>query len=328
MQQLSRSVDSTSYLSRQDDLGYDLSMPADMRRLDVLIASPGDAKPARNAIEKAMRSWNNHRSDQSGFILRPRRWETGSVPLLGQGDAQSVINTQLVDESDIIIAVFYHRLGSPTARAVSGTAEEIDRSVEAGKPIHLYFAERKLPYTADLAQFEALRDFRRRMQAVGLVATFKSEAELGSAVTNAIEYDISHLAQRAGRSQAFEEYSTEHATGGSLELILAEIYMRGNAVELRIANRALWDIEDLIITVKDIDPPKEGYDLILIGPERLSSGAVGVYQLPSEGGFAALEVVKGRAGNYVPFRIQWTANGTRFVAARHLAHLVSEFPEG
>lgn len=180
-------------------LRYALPMASEVRKLDVLIASPGDAASSRDAIEKALHGWNDHRSVAEGIMLRPRRWETGSVPILGQGDAQSIINSQLVDESDIVFAVFNHRLGSPTGRAVSGTVEEIDRCVSHGKPVHLYFAEASLPYDADLDQFKALRDFRAEMQQRGLVATFNSDAELAQAVRDAIEYDI---ARRVGQADA------------------------------------------------------------------------------------------------------------------------------
>jgi hypothetical protein len=161
-----------------------------LRKLDVLIASPGDAKAARDVVEQALHGWNDQRADDMGIMLRPRRWETGSVPILSEGDAQSVINTQLVDSSDILIGIFYHRLGSPTARAVSGTAEEINRAVAAKKPVHLYFSEKELPYFADLAQFEALRQFRSKIEKEGLISTFKSESELPVMILRAIDYDI------------------------------------------------------------------------------------------------------------------------------------------
>lgn len=50
---------------------------------------------------------------------------TGST---GQGQ----INEQLVDAADIVLAVFDARLGSPTAVAISGTAEEIFRAHDRG----------------------------------------------------------------------------------------------------------------------------------------------------------------------------------------------------
>jgi len=168
-------------------------MLSDVQLLDVLIASPGDANTGRDAVEQAILGWNAHRGDSEGLMLRPRRWETDSVPLLGQGDAQSVINAQLVDDADIILAIFYHRLGSATHRAKSGTAEEIERSIARGKPVHLYFSEKPVPYNHDAKQFKALRKFRLEMQGRGLVATFRKESELSLEVGRAIEFDVAHL---------------------------------------------------------------------------------------------------------------------------------------
>lgn len=113
-------------------------MAAEVRKLDVLIASPGDVARERDAVERALHDWNNHRADAEGVVLRPRRYEIAAVPILGRGDPQTVINGQLVDQADIVIGIFYSRLGTPTQRAASGTAEEINRSVNAGKPVHLF----------------------------------------------------------------------------------------------------------------------------------------------------------------------------------------------
>ena len=168
-------------------------MPSRVVKYDVLIASPGDAVPGRDAVETALHDWNDHRGDREGVILRPRRWETGSVSIMGRGGPQSVINAQLVDKSDIVIALFYHRLGSPTDIAVSGTAEEIERSVKAGKPVHLYFAEMPIPYRHDAKQFGALNNFRAEVQKLNLVDSFADEADLSRKVMRAIEYDLSQM---------------------------------------------------------------------------------------------------------------------------------------
>jgi hypothetical protein len=167
--------------------------------LDVLIASPGDATPGRHAVEQALHAWNDHRSDDTGFVLRPRRWEIASVAVSGQGDAQSVINQQLVDESDIVFGLFYNRLGTPTKRAASGTAEEIERSVAAGKQVHLYFADMPRPSRVDTKQLEAMWEFKRLVESQGLVAEFKSEADLAAMVSRAIERDLRVLRSLANQ---------------------------------------------------------------------------------------------------------------------------------
>jgi hypothetical protein len=158
--------------------------------LDVLIASPGDARHERHAVEMAIHEWNAHRSEVEGVILRPRLWEIASVPLSGHGDGQSVINTQLVDNADIVIAIFSHRLGTPTPRAQSGTAEEVDRSIQSGKLVHLYFRNSTAPYSADEEQLARLREFRWSMESEGLVTWFNHVYELNVLVPRAIEYDL------------------------------------------------------------------------------------------------------------------------------------------
>jgi hypothetical protein len=117
------------------------SLSVAAHRLDVLIASPEDASRWSDAVQQALHSWNDHRADAEEFILRPRRSKIASVPIWGRGDGQTVINSQLVDTSDIVIAIFYYKLGSSTRRAVSRTAEEVARAVNAGKPVHIYFAQ-------------------------------------------------------------------------------------------------------------------------------------------------------------------------------------------
>jgi hypothetical protein len=169
-------------------------MPSDVRKLDVLIASPGDTTVERDAVERALHEWNDHRGDAENAVLRPRRYEISSVPISGRGDAQTVINRQVVDKADIVIGIFYSRLGTPTERASSGTVEELNRSVAAGKPVHLYFSDKKLPKDVDTDQLAALRLFRTKMQRSSLVSTFRSVADLQRQVLKAIEYDISHMA--------------------------------------------------------------------------------------------------------------------------------------
>ena len=112
-------------------------MAFDAHVLRILIASPGDTKEERDAVERGLHGWNAARAERERVILLPARWETDAVPRLG-GSGQSVINDQLVDRADII-ALFDFRLGQATEQAVSGTAEEIQRANAAGKPVHVYF---------------------------------------------------------------------------------------------------------------------------------------------------------------------------------------------
>ncbi|HJF15147.1 MAG TPA: DUF4062 domain-containing protein [Enteractinococcus helveticum] len=175
-----------------------MAYPATVLR--VMIASPSDTLEARDAVENAIHGWNNANSENKQIALLPWRWETSSVPVSG-GHPQSLINSQGVDESDIIFALFGSRLGSPTPGAVSGTAEEIERAIEQGKPVHLYFSSASLPNDVDVSQLEGLRQFRSEMSKRALLGEFSNPSQLEHEVWKAIEHDIPHLAVDISQSE-------------------------------------------------------------------------------------------------------------------------------
>lgn len=160
--------------------------------LRVAIASPSDIPDARDAVEKALHGWNDANAVGKQVMLLPWRWETSSVPLLG-GHPQAQINEQGVDHADIVIALFGSRLGSPTPAAVSGTVEEIERSVASGKHVHLYFSTAPLPHDVDTAQLDGLRQFRQEVSQRGLLGEFANAGQLEHEVWKAIEFDIAKM---------------------------------------------------------------------------------------------------------------------------------------
>jgi hypothetical protein len=167
-------------------------MAFDAHVLKVLIASPGDTREERDAVESALHAWNADRSTREQVVLLPRRWETNAIPRLGSS-GQSVINEQLVDDADIVLALFDSRLGMATSATVSGTAEEILRSHRAGKPVHIWFSEEPIPRDADLDQIQALNEFKDTLQPLGLLGSYASPNDLAFKVRQAIESDLDRL---------------------------------------------------------------------------------------------------------------------------------------
>src|SRR4051812_31537661 len=94
----------------------------------VMIASPSDVQEARDAAVRALESWNEANCANRRIALVPLRWETGSVPMLGE-HPQAILNKQLVERTDIMIALFGSRIGSSTPHAISGTVEEVENSL-------------------------------------------------------------------------------------------------------------------------------------------------------------------------------------------------------
>lgn len=160
--------------------------------LNVFIASPGDTSAYRDAVEASLHRWNGMRSANAGVVIIPRRWEADGIPLLG-GDGQSQVNSQLVDKADIVVGIFHTRLGSETPRGQSGTAEEIERTHAAGKPVHVYHSTAPLPSDVDIKQVEDLREFLNEMRTEGLTGSFATAEDLQNQVQAAIEHDITSL---------------------------------------------------------------------------------------------------------------------------------------
>ncbi len=158
--------------------------------LKVLIATPGDTGDEVDEIIKSIHSWNGRRAEAEGVILLPRFWKFDAVPLMSSGGPQSVIDSQLVDDADIVIAVFDSRLGTATPTAVSGTAHEIERTAEAGKPVHVYFSDEPVSRNADPEELARLNKFRAEMEAKNLLGVYVDPTDLGYQVREAVEHDI------------------------------------------------------------------------------------------------------------------------------------------
>ncbi|MGH9231749.1 MAG: hypothetical protein ACRD0R_00205 [Acidimicrobiales bacterium] len=167
-------------------------MGFEARVLTVLIASPGDTVDARDVVEQTILSWNRDRSHVERVVLLPVRWEADAVPEMGS-DGQSIINRQLVDRANIVVALFHSRVGAPTPRAESGTAEEIDRAVERGVPVHVYFAEMPYPYGVDPDELKRLHTFHEAIQQRGLLGRYASAEDLTAKVRTALEHDVASL---------------------------------------------------------------------------------------------------------------------------------------
>ncbi|RIS61417.1 hypothetical protein [Mycobacteroides abscessus] len=167
-------------------------MGFDAHVLKVLIASPGDTRRERDAIEHALYGWNSARAEREQIQLAPWRWETNAVPELG-GSAQDIIDRQAVESCDVVIATFNSRLGTATDDAVSGTAHEIIKAHQAGKPVHVYFSTEPLPRDTRPDELQRLKDFQARLQSEGLLGDYASVEDLQFKVRDAIENDLKNM---------------------------------------------------------------------------------------------------------------------------------------
>ncbi|WP_068056413.1 hypothetical protein [Nocardia xishanensis] len=169
-------------------------MGFDSHVLKVMISSPGDTADEVKAVTDALHGWNGSRAEGAQTILLPRFWKTDAIPQLGSGGGQGVINSQLLDDADIVIALFDARLGQATDTAVSGTAEEIERAADAGKPVHVWFSDEPIDRKKiDIAELTRLESFREELQAKGLLGVYTDLTDLAYKVRDAVESDVNQM---------------------------------------------------------------------------------------------------------------------------------------
>ena len=168
-------------------------MSFEARVFRILIASPSDVAAERMAIVEAIQSWNDANSPERRVVLLPVRWETHSHPEYGQRP-QAILNRQIVDTCDLLIGVFWTRLGTSTGEAESGTLEEIERIAAQNRPVLLYFSNAsKNPYDIDLAQLERLRKFKEEVRAKALPEEFSELSEFRDKLKRNLEATVRQL---------------------------------------------------------------------------------------------------------------------------------------
>ncbi len=184
--------------------------------LGVLISSPSDVIAERATILTAIYDWNSTHSRDVGIVLEPIQWETHAYPESGDRP-QAIINKQIVDESDMVIAVFGHRIGTPTGEAQSGTIEEIERLRQKGKHVAVYFSNAAIPREHDPEQLRLLNEYRRSLKENTLYWTFDSTEDLYRLASQHLARSVSRLYQDLQTSGTIRVLASQlpGAVGGS-----------------------------------------------------------------------------------------------------------------
>jgi hypothetical protein len=145
----------------------------------LLISAPGDIPTEdRAGVIEAVNRWNVIYGQQFGAVVVPMHWETHAAAEHG-GRPQASLNAQLVESADILIALFWHRLGSDTGVASSGTVEEIQEAHSNGAYVAILRCERDYPQSSDPDQIAGLREFFEGMRNRSLMLGYTNQADLG-----------------------------------------------------------------------------------------------------------------------------------------------------
>ncbi len=158
--------------------------------IPVMIASPGDVADEREIIRSIIHDWNDVNAEASAVVLAAVGWETHSSPELGTRP-QELINKRVLKNCDLLIGVFWTRLGTPTGKSQSGTVEEIEEHVEAGKPAMIYFSSKPVaPESIDAEQFAQVQEIKKKWQREGLIETYENLDEFRTNLSKQLQLTL------------------------------------------------------------------------------------------------------------------------------------------
>ena len=140
----------------------------------ILIAAPNDVIAEQRAIQEMISSWNTKYSAKMKAVFLPVFLETQMVR--GMNDSpQALLKDQIIKDCDILIGIFWTRIGTDAALAESITIKVIKDFLKSGKVVMIYLSSApSVPGSVDLKQYGILMKFMDEFLKQGLVINYDS----------------------------------------------------------------------------------------------------------------------------------------------------------
>ncbi|MEK4268956.1 MULTISPECIES: hypothetical protein [Bacillus] len=181
-----------------------MSFKADV--LQVFIASPSDVSSQRNEIENAIFEWNRRFAEEQNIVLLPNRWEKDVAPTYHPIEPQQIINEALVKNCDILIGVFWTKLGTPTTKAPSGSLEEIEIFIQQQKEVLIYFVDNPVPRDGiDYDELKRVDEFKKKY--TGLYSSYDKYKVIDHLHKKVIDYKRNNLESAFPQNKSTQEMS-------------------------------------------------------------------------------------------------------------------------
>lgn len=185
----------------------------------LLVSAPADVSGDVATVLDAAQRWNVIYGKTFGSNVMPLYWKRHAAAEYGVRP-QEALNEQLLDPADVVIALFWHRLGSDTGEAESGTVEEIEKAHARGSHVAVLRCTRDIPSAAlDPEQLQRLNDYLARIQDEALILEYSDENALRQHVETILTRVVS-----ASSAQAEAQAEGEPAVGSVMTERPAEVW--------------------------------------------------------------------------------------------------------
>ena len=191
-------------------------MPKTTITYRIFIGAPSDIVEEKLVIKSVADEMNNLNLIKN-LKLEVIDWKSSTYPRIGE-DAQDVINTQINDDYDIFIGLFWHKFGTATKRNKSGTKEEFERAynryLKNPKSVHILMYFKTTPISIDdidTEQIRFIKEFEKEISERGVLFRKFSQSDEFSTLFR------THLSQLLNEiSNAVEDEINSNQTENSL----------------------------------------------------------------------------------------------------------------
>lgn len=162
---------------------------------NVMIVSPSDVSTEREIAKNVLYRWNEINSRFRNIVFSVLGYDINAHTDSGN-HPQELLNHQLLEHADIIIAVFWTKLGTPTKEYSSGSVEEISRHINQGKKAYIYFSNKPVELNSvDNTQYEKLKEYKTSIQGNSYYKNFSTEEDFEYKLSNDIQLIAYELEQ-------------------------------------------------------------------------------------------------------------------------------------
>lgn len=186
----------------------------------LMISCPSDVKTEVGIINRVVENINDSIGISMDIFVKTLHWSKNVMPEAGDYP-QSIINKQILDKSDAIIAIFGNKIGSPTQHYESGTIEEIELMIQQGKQVFVYFSDKPVRKSEiDMEAEKKIQAFKDKYKDRGIYVEYSSDEEFNENVSrNLTRYLTAELSREANRVDEHTRFDDSISQRKEVDLI-------------------------------------------------------------------------------------------------------------
>lgn len=190
----------------------------------LLISSPRDVLAQRDLIEKCCVNWNRGHGREQKRIVQTLRWER-DMPTTSNAVPQEVTDEVLVKNSDLLVAIFWTRFGTPTGTFESGTLGEISRFIDSNRPAIIYFYTKKVELGKIVPeQLTKINNFKKKYKNQGIYRDIKNDKELEEHFMKDLTYNFEKVIMQNQKEISGSVLEEPKRTNQKINLIESEYW--------------------------------------------------------------------------------------------------------